>query len=449
MTRRVAAGIAICGIAWWLLGDTVAHYANRSQPDGVIRFAHYGGYRDFECWQRVIEAFEQSHAGVRVRQEYIPGYGTQYDHKIRRQLLAGVAPDVFMVQDESFPHYADTSLADLTDVIEERTLKRLRSDFHPTATASFRHGGAPHALPLYGGNLLIYVNMKCVERAPGPARQDFDKLSRVAVPLADQLRDDWTIDEFRKCCRQLTCDFDGDGRTDQYGLWHPWWGYYLPFVWSQGAAVLDESRTEWRLTGPAARDAMQFYRDLLLADRVCPVPGELGQMRQDIAFLSGRVAMVINGPWFIPMLEESELRDHYRVLHMPSGPGGRFTRVTWDGIAINRHADERQRHDAAEFVLFATSRKAQDIFAQGRRVIPARLDAASGLALATPGSGTEKFMTSFDYLRVQPITAHWKTMDRAIKRHLRDLLGDRVTSAQFLANLKDDPDISTHFAPSP
>ncbi|MCH8852456.1 MAG: sugar ABC transporter substrate-binding protein [Planctomycetes bacterium] len=441
MIKRVTAGIAICGIAWWLLGDTVAHYTHRSQPDGVIRFAHYGSYRDFENWKRVIEAFEQSHAGVRIRQEYIPGYGTQYDHKIRRQLLAGVAPDVFMVQDESFPHYAGTSLADLTDVIEEGALRRLRDDFHPTATASFQHNDAPYALPLYGGNLLIYVNMKCVERAPALAGQ--------AVSLAEQLRDDWTIDEFRSCCRQLTCDFDGDGRTDQYGLWHPWWGYYLPFVWSHGAAVLDESRTEWRLTGPAARDAMQFYRDLLLADRVCPAPGELGQMRQDIAFLSGRVAMVINGPWFIPMLEESELRDHYRVLHMPSGPGGRFTRVTWDGIAINRHADESRLHHAAEFLLFTTSRKAQDLFAQSRRVIPARLDAAAELAQAKSGSGTEKFITSFDYLRVQPITAHWKPMDRAIKRHLRDLLSDRVTSTQFLADLKDDPDISTHFAPSP
>ena len=40
-------------------------------------------------------------------------------------------------------------------------------------------------------------------------------------------------------------------------------------------------------------------------------------------------------------------------------------------------------------------------------------------------------------------------MDRAIKRHLRDLLSDNVTSAQFLTDLKDDPDISTHFAPPP
>ena len=73
-------------------------------------------------------------------------------------------------------------------------------------------------------------------------------------------------------------------------------------------------------------------------------------------------------------------------------------------------------------------------------------DAAAELGLEKSESGTEKFIVSFDYLRVQPITPHWKTMDRAIKRHLRDLLSDRVTSTQFLANLKDDPEISTHFA---
>ncbi len=429
---RATAILTGLGAGWWLFADTAAHYWDRSRPDRIIRFAHYGGYQDYETWKQVIRAFESEHPQITVKQEYIPGYGTEYDNKLRRQLLAGVAADVFMVQDESFPHYAQNSLTNLSQLIGQEADADVRSVLHPTATESFMHDGALHALPLFGGNLLIYVNLRCLEKAMG---------ARHAVPL----RDDWTTDEFRQLCRRLTCDFDGDGRADQYGLWHPWWGYYLPFLWSSGAQVLDESRTEWRLTGQAAHDALQLYRDLLLVDKVCPAPGELGQMRQDIAFLSGKVAMVINGPWFIPLLEESELRDDYYVMHIPTGPAGRFTRVTWDGMAVNRHISERRQENAILFVLFATSKTAQDIFAKSRRVIPARSESRVAFSSTETANGIHKFVTSFDYLRVQPITEHWKIMDRAIKRHLQKLLGNQVTTAEFLTALKQDRDISSNF----
>ena len=431
--KRAICILAALGTSWWLFADTVAYHRGQSRAEDTLRFAHYGGFGDYELWQEVIRAFEDAHRGAAVVQEYIPGYGTEYDNKLRRQLLADVAPDVFMVQDESFPQYAADSLANLEAVLGTEVLAKLHADLHATATGSFTHHDAPHALPLYGGNLLIYLNLRCLERVTDTSE------------LPEFVGDDWTLDEFLHLCRLLTRDFDGDGRVDQYGLWHPWWGYYLPILWSMGAEILDESRTEWRLEGSAARAAVQLYRDLLLKDKVCPGPGEFGQMRQDIAFLTGKVAMVINGPWFIPLLEETDLRDDYIVLHVPRGPAGRFTRVTWDGIGVNQHISAARQRLAAAFALFTVSGAAQDIFASSKRVIPARTESRSAFGHERMRNGLDKFVTSFDYVRVQPITRHWKGMNRALQRHLARLLSDELTTAEFLDQLKGDRDIWAHF----
>jgi ABC-type glycerol-3-phosphate transport system substrate-binding protein len=199
------------------------------------------------------------------------------------------------------------------------------------------------------------------------------------------------------------------------------------------------------LTGPAAEEAFRLYADLLLSDRVCPAPGELGQMRQDIAFLTGRVAMVINGPWLLPLIEDSSLGEAYFVAHIPRGPGGRFTRVTWDGIAINRHAPQERREAAGRFVLFACSKQAQDIFASTRRWIPARVESRLAESPSDESTGADKFSISFDYLRMQPITSHWKQMDRAIQRHLRKLLSGESEARDVLDDLADDAAITEHF----
>lgn len=441
MTARRACGVAAaCAVGWWLFADTVAHYAGSSQRAGVIRFAHYGNYQDQMVWQRVIQAFQAAHPQSRIEQEYIPGFGTDYDNKLHRQLLAGIAPEVFMVQDESFAHYARQSLADLSGLIDPLVIAELRSNFHPTAGASFTFDERTHGWPLYGGSLLIYVNLQCLRKAAAAHQADED----MGIDSLE-LHDDWTIEEFRDLCRVLTIDFDGDGRTDQYGLWHPWWGYYLPVLWSMGAEVLDQTRTRWRLQGTEAVRAVRLYHDLLRVDRVCPPPGEFGQMRQDIAFLTGRVAMVINGPWFIPMLEQSGLRDDYRIMHIPRGRNGRVTRVTWDGIAINRNINAQARELAAHFLLFTAGQQAQTLFAESGRVVPARLDVEPASTIGADSKGIEKFIESFSYMRLQPITPHWKQMNRAIGRHLRSLLAGRRSAEQCLESLASDPEISSHF----
>ncbi|MCK4660791.1 MAG: extracellular solute-binding protein [Phycisphaerae bacterium] len=427
---------AVLVVGYLLFADTVRHYTHQAVDPHVIRFSHFGTYQDYETWGEVIRAFEVDHPGLRVRQEYVAGWYGMYDTKMRQQILSGTLPHVVLVQYGPFRGIA-RHFESLDDCLPAGfPAEPPLNELDPIALGCFQVDECQRGLPVCGGNLLIYCNPECFQRA--------GKHRGHEIPLPD---DNWTMSDFRRVAEELTCDLDGDGKVDQFGFWQPRWVYYLPFIWSFGAEVLDETNTQWRLIGPAAEAAMQFYQELRFPHQVSPRPEEVAQMVQDVGFLTGKVAMCVNGPWFQPFLARTRLADTYHVAHIPIGPGGRVTRVTWDGVAMRGGLPEAQRRHAEAFVGFVCSHKAQVILTRTQRALPALRSAAAEFTRGDLGRTSQRFVEALSYSRLQPETPHFRAMDRAINRHLVRLLAEhnRPTAAKMLADLAADPAIVKAF----
>lgn len=309
-------------VAWWLFADTVRRHSPSDASGVALRFSHFGTYQDYELWRDVIQAFELDHPALTVHQEYVVGFSNRYDTKMRQQIIAGTQPDVSLIQLGPFNELGE-HFADISDVLWTTVDDASSSVINSEGMAAFRIDGVQRGLPVSGGNLLIFCNSEC-----------FDRAARFHGRPIPRPSNDWNLSDFRRTAELLTCDFDRDGRIDQFGFWLPRWVYYLPFLWSFGAELMDDSHSSWKLVGSEAENAMSFYQALTTHPRVCPQPEEVPQLFQDTGFLTGRVAMCINGPWFIPFLKETKLADNYFVLPTPIGPAGRFTRITWDGVVV-------------------------------------------------------------------------------------------------------------------
>jgi len=406
----------------------------------VVRFTHWGDFREYQMWQEIIAAFHEANPDVRVQQEYIVGF--RYETKIQQQIVSGDAPDVIMFQDEPFPTFAPRGFADLTEFLDTpgRSVD-LHRDFFDTAVESFMLDARPHALPLFGGGVLIVWNKRCFARA------DRYHGRRIRRPW-----DDWTVKDFLEIARELTIDEDGDGRIDQFGFMLPHWVYYLPFIWSYGAEVLDETRTEWRLTGPAAVEVFTLYRKMRWDYRICPTPVEQSEMLTDTAFFTGRIAMCVNGPWLQPFLNATSLgpRDgkppEYAVTHIPYGPTGkRYTRVTWDGLCMYKGLTPERKARAWKFMHFACTRPGQDIVSRCQRSVPAYKPSAETFKKYDTGSGSYRFVDAFDYCRLQPITRKWYPMDREIRDYVDLIRDNELTGRQFIEQLAADPELRRLF----
>jgi len=419
--------VAVISLTVWLFADTVRHLTSQDrQPAHVIRFAHFGSDQDYRLWQQVIEQFERRHPRVRVKHEYVAGWYGRYDTKLRQQLLAGIPPDVALVQSGPFASVARHFVN--LDVAPTGGDPLPLDSLDVTGRALYRFDGAQRALPVWGGTLLIYCNLDCLERAVAFHHR------RIPPP-----RSDWTMDDFLALARDLTCDFDGDGRIDQFGFRCPRWIYYLPFLWSHGARVVDPVNHRWALDGDAARRAFDFYQELNVgAHRVCPQPEEVSQVIQDVGFVTGRTAMCVSGPWMRPFLQEAGRTGRYTVANIPAGIGGSITRVTWDGIAIAADRAPRRLLNAWRFARFVVSPAAQRILTSRGRALPAL---ASRRDQVGDAPGQPLFIASLRSARTQPRLPGFKSVDRAINRHLAQLVrpDHPITVEQFLSRLAHDP----------
>jgi len=367
-----------------------------------VSFSFWGTFAELATWRRVAAAFEAAHPGTAVRLEWWP---ERYHGKSQRALASGAPPDVMLLQDEPFRRFcAAGRVRDLTPLAAANPL--FAADrFDTTAVESFRYRGRRYGMPVFGGPIVVFYN------------KDLFDLAGVPYPP-----DDWTWDEFLDTCRRLTRDTDGDGETDTFGVnIVKWWVFWLPWVWSSGGSLMDEARTRCVLDTPEAVRGLTFYRDLKWKHHVAPQPGEFHQMGQDMMFLTDRVAMLLTGAYKMPLLRNTAKR--WDVAHMPVGPAGRVTRVTWDCLAIPTDA---ARPDAAwAFIRFVTGPEGQQILARAGRSLPARIASQADFVRPETPQREEVFVEALRYARMQPLNEHWQAMHQIVfKDSDRMLLSD-------------------------
>ncbi|MCG3131952.1 MAG: hypothetical protein FLDDKLPJ_02762 [Phycisphaerae bacterium] len=439
-----AGAILVVGLAAaaWLFGDTWRHHFPVAEDAGAtieIRFAHFGGYEEYALWREAIEVFEREHPRVRVRQEFVVGGQALYHGKLRQQASAADLPDVFFVQVGPFNDLAD-QFADVGGVLDgvqeiDGRPENL-SGLDALGIEAFRVDGVQRALPICGGPLLIYVNLAC-----------FDRATRFLGSAVAQPHEPWTIDEFLALASQATIRDPRLEGEAQFGFWHPRWVYYLPFLWSFGADVADAKR--WALEGGEAESALTLYHDLLRVHRVCPGDAELPQVWQDVAFLTGRVAMCVNGPWFERFVEVGVTGDlgRFDVLPIPRGPGGRWTRVTWDGAALNPSTRGARRRAAENFLRHLLSEPVQDRLATQGLAMPARRASLDVYVTGPRAAQRARFVEALAYSRLQPRFPRFQEVDQLINRSLDRYLNeaDDRSAREFLADLRAEPLIRACF----
>jgi len=96
--------------------------------------------------------------------------------------------------------------------------------------------------------------------------------------------------------KQLTKDFNNDGKPDQYGLV---WNYtepffFIPFLTGFGGWVFDEKNNP-SLNTEAMIKGLKFIADL--RDKYKIIPGEADYDIADMLFKEGKAGMIINGDW--------------------------------------------------------------------------------------------------------------------------------------------------------
>ncbi len=388
----------------------------RGGKDGtaVVEAWIWGEPTEARLFKEAIREFDASRPDVLVRIEHVGGDAAR---KMRVALAGGAAGDVLMVHWTSMPVLGEGGvLLPLDEFIRQDQLDT--EDFYPVGLEAYRCYGHQYAMPIKGSTMIVYYNKTLFARFG------------VSEPTAQ-----WTHEDFLTAAKALTRDTDGDGRNDLVGCM-PY--DYTSWVWSFGGRFVSEDGQRSMLLDPKTLAGLQFYCDLRNKHRV--TPREMNAVGADMTnlynFESGRIAMSIGGPWWLPKYQQIKPPDPARpdlltrfawdVAPFPKCPAGRQIRYAGVGLCINKRT--RHPRQAWDLVKFMCSRRGGAIMAQAGSDLPPRRSVARSPAFLREGTPwrEEVFVESMDEpIRVFPPYAWWaKARVRIADQVELALLGD-------------------------
>lgn len=263
--------------------DTNAQAADatnaNSQEKIELRVSSGAAVEEATAEQAAINAFMAKNPNIEVKYEPIPG--DDATQKLLSSVAAGNAPDVFLIDSVLLPQFIDNNaLLDLAPFTKTDSEFNKDTWFENVYNIGVR-GDKLYEFPRGFTPMVVYYN-----------KDVFDK---AGVPYP---KDNWTWQDFLDTAKKLTKDEDGDGKTDIYGMSaDPYFYKSIPFVWQNGADVLDKDGTtaDGYLNSPATVEAWQMYTDMV-KNGISPTPS-VKKALGDLWFQSGKVGMQISGHW--------------------------------------------------------------------------------------------------------------------------------------------------------
>lgn len=186
-----------------------------------------------------------------------------------------------------------------------------------------------------------------------------------------------TWEELRAAADQLT-------EGDRYGIafsaansFEGTW-QFLPFMWSNGGSEDD-------LTAPEVVEALEFVNSLVQDGSASASVVNWSQNDVNDQFIAGRAAMMVNGPWNMPKLEETEDLNFDSVpLPVPNEGDELIAPLGGETFTVPQTDSEERMAAAGEFVACVTSGENQLTMATGRGAVPSDAEVAEEAAADNP-----------------------------------------------------------------
>jgi len=228
-----------------------------------------------DVFDKLVDKFNQTHADIQVESIFI---GQPQLPKILTAVVGNTSPDILSFDPQLTGQFMELgAIRPLDKWLDKFPLK---SEISPTLWEELKLDGHLWSIPLSTSNVGIFYRPKLFQAA-----------GITQIPK--------TWEELREVAKKLTIDRNGDNRPEQYGILLPlgkgeWTVFsWFPFLLSAGGEILTNNHPN--LTNPGAIAALQFWQDLLKDGSATLSSPERGY--EEDAFIAGRVAMQITGPW--------------------------------------------------------------------------------------------------------------------------------------------------------
>lgn len=303
-------------------------------------------------FEKLVDKFNQTHTDVKVESIFI---GQPQLPKILTAVVGNTPPDILSFNPQLTGQFMELgAIRPLEEWLDKLPLK---SEISPNLWEELKLGGHIWSIPLYTSNLGIFYRPKLFQAA-----------GITQIPK--------TWEDLKEVAKKLTIDRNGDNRPEQYGMLLPlgkeeWTVFsWFPFLLSAGGEIVTNNRPN--LTNPGAIAALQFWQDILKDGSATLSSPERGY--EEDAFISGRVAMQITGPWTYIMKSNVD----FKVFPIPANV--KPATVTATGNMYLMKTTPEREQAALKFLEYVLSEEFQTEWSIGTGFLPVNIKSAQSQA---------------------------------------------------------------------
>jgi multiple sugar transport system substrate-binding protein len=293
--------------------------------------------------------------------------------KLTAAVRGGKGPDVYLLDRFTTAQRAEQGiLVDLTELMEgDGGVDSFKEDYLDFAWAEMEFEDKPYGLPMETDARALWYRKDLLQQAGvDPAELDAEQ-----GPV--------TIDKVREIARKVDKQ-DSSGAYTQVGF-IPWYdqGWHYTWGFTYGGEFYDESACEVTPTNEGVVAGFEFMRDwsqemdpkkvqaFLSTYAQCTGPYTCPPINPaQHPFISGKLAMVVTGNWFIGLLEQYAPKADVGVTYIPVPEEGTDS-ATWAGgwsVVIPEGA--KNPEGAWELIKWWAGPKGQREYAEGAKQIP-------------------------------------------------------------------------------
>jgi len=405
------------------LGAVAACSDEADSQDGEIRIVVAGSNDDAPLWEELIGKFNEQFPDISARPEFLTAPAgsdpwTGFFSTVQTRIAGGEKYDIVYIPTEGQLLFSSRGLIEPLDSFVEEdqaTVDEFESDVEPNIIDQFYahapEDGSRYFVPLGYNDTAIMYRKATFEEAG------------VELPVSG-----WTWDEFRAKAEELKAagiQYPMRFGTNLFDM--------MPWLLTNGTAVLTDDWTASRLNEPAAEEAVRFIAGFV-ADGLAPVPG--GQFNANAAMERGELAMTFGARGGVLGLRDRGVTESdYGYVQIPSNAAS----GTSIGIgAFGMFADSQQKDACWSFLRFVMSQEFQDYIAEKvlMGVSPIRTSSATSDAMLqnSPDNTLELFEATKTAVLVPGVVNQAAVAD-PFDRFMTQMLAGTLDPAEGLATL--------------
>lgn len=288
-----------------------------------------------------------------------------------------------------------------------------QAKFQPSLIKQAQYEGKTYGVPLVTDTLALVYNKQLFAKAGiTEAPKTWDDLKKAAATVKD--------------------------KTGVDGYWGSTQAYYAqPYLYGEGTDTVDAAGKKITVTSAAAKKGYSTWLSLFdgkglhKADTTADAYAHI----QD-AFVNGKVAAIIQGPWEITnFYKGSAFKDkaNLGIATVPAGSAGKAGAPTGGhNLSVYAGSDAAHQKAALKFVNFMTSAKSQTEIALKNSTLPTRDDAYTAEVKADPGIAG--YQTVLPAAQPRPALPEYSSLWGPLDTELPKIAGGKESLDKGLSN---------------